>query len=277
MPRLSILMSVYNEEQYLELALRSLLEQTYEDFDIRIVDDASTDRTPKILDAFAQKDARILVVTHEERKGLAQSLNELSQATSSEYLGRMDGDDICHPQRLSQQIAYLEWNRDTGVLGTACSLIDEQGKELGKFIPPQTDREIRQMMPKRNPMVHPSVIIRRTVLESAGGYDQHFKYSQDYELWSRVADYTQFRNLSAVLLSHRLTLKHIAQVSRQRALYSLRARLCWIRRHATGLDDWVRLLRPLFWLLLPSPVASQFQRWNLRGHSGIEVDLPQQN
>ena len=200
-------------------------------------------------------------MTNASKRGLSESLNDVFRRSSSQYVGRMDGDDLCDASRLSKQVLFLDHHREVGVLGTGCYFIDRDGNRIGRSAPPETDVEIRRVMPRCNPLAHPSVVMRREALELSGGYDPRFTYSQDYELWSRMASVTKFANLPEPLVSHRLHLDHVARVSRKRALYSIRARLCWLHRQESSVVDWLGLIRPLPWLILPTFLTTRFQRW----------------
>ena len=115
------------------------------------------------------------------------------------------------------------------------------------------------MMVKHNAIVHPTVILRRQFIEKVGGYNVDYKYSQDYELWSRIASHTKFWNLQEPLIKYRIH----ATRSRQRAWYSFKSRVSWLRHNPSKFTDWLNLIRPLYWLILPFPLA---MRLNMRSH-----------
>lgn len=251
-------MSVHNEEKYLAEAIESILNQTFQAYDFYIIDDGSTDATPEIIKHYCQLDKRILFIQHEKQCHLAHSLNELIQQTDHEYLVRMDGDDISQVERLEKQICYLDKHSDVGVLGTWCTLIDEVGHPIAECKVPETDTQIRQAMNRANAIVHPAVAVRRSVYEAVGGYNKAFRYSQDYELWSRAARVTKFGNLPDFLVYHRLDMMHVSGVSRSRSLFSFRAQMKWLLINRATPINWVYLLRPLVWALLPS-VSSRLE------------------
>lgn len=258
----SVLMSVYNNENFLRDSLESLRNQTFQDFDVWIVNDASTDNTALILDEyhFIFGD-RFHVVTNSVNRYLAASLNEVLKRCQGEFVARMDGDDICFPERFSRQVEFLETNTHIGVLGTSCEYIDEEGNFLGEYCPPEFDQLIRSSGACTNPVVHPSVFIRRRLLSKVGGYNEQFRYSQDYELWSRLIVETRFHNLQEPLLKYRVFQN--SRANRQRALYSIKAKFGWLKSQNKSVHNWLCLLRPLYWVILPHSLAS---KWNHKRH-----------
>ncbi len=208
-PKVTVLMSVYNGEHYLNEAVDSILGQTFTDFEFLIINDASTDRTPEIL--YGYDDPRIRIVTNEENLGLTKSLNKGLALARGEYIARMDADDISLPERLEKQILSLEKNLDIGVLGTSVQYIDESGKRLQIIRWPQRDLLIKWLLCFMNPIAHPSVIIRHELLKDCGSsYDEGVIFAQDYDLWVRLSSRTHFENHEDILLYLRKTRENIS-------------------------------------------------------------------
>jgi glycosyltransferase involved in cell wall biosynthesis len=191
LPRISILMPVRNESSYLPAALSSLARQTLRTWELVVVDDGSSDGTPDILSAAARGDSRIRVIRR-EGGGLVAALNTGLEACRAPLLARMDGDDICHPRRLELQAAYLDTHADTGLV--ACNFRHfprstlKQGmlsyetwqNSLGSHAQIMRDRFVE------SPIVHPSILARRDLIEDAGGY-RDCGWAEDYDLWLRMA------------------------------------------------------------------------------------------
>jgi len=207
-PKVTVLMSVYNGERYLNEAVDSILTQTFRDFEFLIIDDASTDRTPEILRGY--DDQRIRIVTNEENLGLTKSLNKGLALARGEYVARMDADDISVPERLEKQVLFLEKNSDIGVLGTAVQYIDEFGKPSQIIKWPQRDSLIKWQLCFMDPIAHPSVIVRRKLLMDGGGYNEKIIFAQDYDLWVRLSPRTRFENHKDVLVYLRKTKENIS-------------------------------------------------------------------
>ena len=201
-PLVSVLMSVYNGDRYLNEAVESILSQTYEDFEFIIINDGSTDQTKEILSSFSEIDHRIRVF-HQENHGLIFSLNKGLELARGKYVARMDADDISLPRRLEEQINYLRANPDVGVLGTQMEIINENGKKIGKYQVPCSHNLIIWQVLFGRPFAHPSVMFKKSIIEQVGGYSKKYTHAEDLELWSRLVGKTQFRNLSESLCKYR--------------------------------------------------------------------------
>ncbi len=198
-PRITVLMPVHNGEPYLEASVRSILHQTYSDFEFLVIDDGSTDGTSRILRAY--RDPRLRIVENGRNLGVVETLNRGLSISRGEYIARMDCDDESLPERLERQVSFLDAHPEIGVLGTAGELIDEVGKSLGVFRYPLDHEVICFSMHFFNPLAHPSVMIRRNVVLDAGGYLSREAccwgglIPEDYELWWRLSAVTRLANL----------------------------------------------------------------------------------
>jgi hypothetical protein len=202
-PRVSVVISVHNGERYLRQSIDSVIAQTFGNFELLIVDDGSTDGTPAILAAY--DDPRIVLMSNGENKGLAASLNMAFEACRGEFIARLDADDAALPERLERQVAYLDAHPETGIVGSACLLMDGDGREAGLVLSPPTDLEIRWRSLAGNPFQHPAVMVRREVLDRYGlRYDPAYRTAQDYELWIRLLGHTQGANLEQPLVRRRV-------------------------------------------------------------------------
>lgn len=216
-PPLSVAMSVYNGERFLESAIDSVLAQDFADFEFLIVDDGSSDATPDILRAYAARDPRVRPLVRENR-GLVASLNQLLGLARAPLVARMDADDLAMPERFSSQIAYLAQHPEVGVLGSWTTDIDEHGEpcSAGQHDQPVTHEQFVHNVAHGGPLLaHPAVMYRRDVVLSVGGYHRAFRHCEDFDLWLRLADRTRIANLPQRLLRYR----HYAdQVSQRHAL-----------------------------------------------------------
>lgn len=212
MPKISVVMSVYNGEKFLKESVSSILNQTYRDFEFIIIDDGSTDSSLEILRDFKKEDSRIKLVSR-ENKGLTRSLNEGIKLAQGEYIARMDSDDISMPERFEKQIAFLEKNKDIALCGTWAINIDENGNEIGKYKTPIMSKEIKKTILFHNPFIHPSVMIRKEIINNIGVYNEKIKYAQDYEYWLRVIKKNKVANLDDFLLKYRIGKKSMTRRS----------------------------------------------------------------
>jgi glycosyltransferase involved in cell wall biosynthesis len=219
-PLVSIVMSVYNGSPYLRDSVESVLCQTLADFEFFIVDDGSTDDTWQILTQYT--DPRIRLRRNDTRIGLTRALNALLPECCGTYIARMDADDISHPSRLAHQVQFLEQHPSVVVVGTAYVHLDFLRSRTLEIVPPLDNAAIRRALVTSNPLCHSSVMMRRDALLRVGYYDESFRYSQDYELWSRLAQIGELHNLEKVLLTRRY---HARSVSNQWATEIKRLRL----------------------------------------------------
>jgi glycosyltransferase involved in cell wall biosynthesis len=203
-PRISVAMSVYNSEQYLALAIESVLAQTFADFEFLILNDGSVDGSRAIIDHYAERDLRIRAI-HRENKGLVISLNELLAEARAPLIARMDGDDICLPERFEKQVAFMDANPDHGVVGTWTADIDEDGNPylMRGADHPTTYEDFLDVIGKRSLLCHPSAMMRRDIVLSVGGYHAAFKHCEDFDLWLRLASVTKLSSIPERLLKYR--------------------------------------------------------------------------
>jgi len=184
-PKISIVMAAYNEELDIGRALESILTQTFTDWELIVIDDASTDATADVIRCYAVKDSRINLVCNETNLELSASLNIGIGLAQADLIARADADDINLPERLSKQYEYLQAHHEIDVLGTAAYLLDETGRRVNSFSYPLTHAELKRLPFLKNQFHHPSVMIRRRFFDTAGLYDTHYARGQDKELWLR--------------------------------------------------------------------------------------------
>lgn len=207
-------MSVRNGQRYLRAAVDSILAQTLADLEFIIVDDASTDESGRILREYASCDRRVVVLTNHAGLGLTRSLNLALARATGDYLARMDADDISLPCRFERQVAYLNSHPDVGVVGSFYTEIDADDAVL---IPvyrfPVEPILVAWRMAFENPLPHPPILARRSVITAVGGYDERWETSQDYDLFTRMAAVTKLANCPEVLFLWR---RHRDSVSTSR-------------------------------------------------------------
>lgn len=193
-------MSVYNGEEFLDKAIISILNQSYKDFEFLIIDDGSTDTTSEIINRFKQKDERIRLFRNDINKGLIYSLNTGLQLINSDYIVRMDCDDISLPGRLEKQIRFMDSNPSIGVSGSSLLNINKSGTKR-KWIPPSSHEDIKCLLLFNSSLFHPTVIIRRNALNNLNfKYDANYLYAEDYKLWTTLSQHVRLHNLKNVLL-----------------------------------------------------------------------------
>lgn len=207
-PRITVLMPVYNCELYIKESIDSILNQTFSDFEFIIIDDASTDETLSIIRSY--DDNRIKLIKKPLNTGYTNSLNHGLSIAKGEYIARMDGDDISLPERFAKQVAFLDTNPETVLIGTFFKII---GRDKIITVPEYHDA-IKLAMLKDCCIAHPTVIIRKSCLDKFSLiYDEKKEPAEDYDLWTRLLAVGKLHNLQEVLLHYRV---HSSQVSHKR-------------------------------------------------------------
>ena len=208
-PDISVIMSVYNGEAYLEEAVNSVLNQTFQNWELIVINDCSTDCTAQILQRYAESDSRVKVYTNEVNLRLPSSLNKALALAKGKYIARMDADDICLPQRLEKQFAFMEANPQVDL--SSCRFMTlKNGKISSGGCGGKTDSEsIKALLLVTNPVLHPGIIAKSSVIRTLG-YDKTFTCTEDMELWTRfVMGGYSIRILSEYLMVYRLHDKQI--------------------------------------------------------------------
>jgi glycosyltransferase involved in cell wall biosynthesis len=201
-PRVSVLLPVYNAEQFVEQAVNSILGQTFKNFELIVIDDGSTDRSAAILESLARVDSRIAFY-RQPNAGLIASLNRACSLGRGTYVARMDADDISLPTRFEKQVAYLDSHKDIGVAGTWIQDIDARGQPGPVWPLPSNPATIVWFLMFGNCMAHPSIMMRSEIMKSLG-YRTEAAHIEDYDLWVRAAAATRLANIPEVLLRHRV-------------------------------------------------------------------------
>jgi GT2 family glycosyltransferase len=201
-PQVSVILPVYNGEAYLRAAVASIVEQSFRDFELLAIDGGSTDGSLRTLGEFAAGDERIRVVKQSGR-GLVQALNEGVALARGEFLARMDADDVALPNRFEEQVAFLRGHPDVAVVGSAMTLINGDGRPIREMSYPQQPAEIAEALKAGSALAHPSVMMRRAIVQDMGGYREILGFAEDYDLWLRMAERTSLANLPARLMFYR--------------------------------------------------------------------------
>ena len=203
-------------------AIRSILDQTFGDFELIFIDDASTDDSVAIADSFG--DPRVVVLSNEEQLGITGTLNRGIAAARGALIARMDADDVAQPERFARQQEHLLGRPGPAIVGSNVVLIDRDGVEIGTERHPSSARDIRRTILVHNPFAHGTVMLTRSLLERHGVYDRSFLHNEDYDLWLRLAAAgSDMANLDAFLLRRRIHDRNIT-VARQREMVGYRCR-----------------------------------------------------
>lgn len=254
-PLVSVLIPAYNAEGRVSEAILSVLQQSFEDYEVIVLDDASDDNTYDVVSSF--DDRRVTVVQNEENLGISRSRNKLISYASGDYVAWLDSDDRMVEDRLERQVAFFYDHAEHALVGGAIRIIDEDGEPIGKRTYPTTHEDIHDALLRYNPFAQPAVMTRRVVLEDADGFREDIDIGEDYDLMLRVAADHRVANLDAVLTEYRVfdeqtTTANMKQTMQNTVSIQQRA----INEYGYE-DDWVSWLHRIGLtgaLILPRPV-----------------------
>lgn len=201
MPDVTVLLPVHNGARFIAAAIESVLRQTFADFELLIVDDASTDETAAEVRRFA--DPRIRTVTHDRNHGLSRALNSGLTAARGAYIARLDHDDVAHRRRLEVQSGFLDRHPSVALVGSRARLIDESARIKGTVERPVSVRGIRWLAMLENPFIHSATMFRRDVAVALNGYREDVPFAEDFDLWGRIMAVHEVQNLDDTLIDYR--------------------------------------------------------------------------
>jgi len=185
-PKVSVIMPVYNTAKYLRESIGSILTQTFCDFELVIVDDASTDNSYEIIEDYAAKDKRIRPYKNTVNTGIAMTCNKAVGLSRGEYIARMDSDDIALRHRLEFQWNFIRANKHLSLIGGWARIIDEQGREMGRFKRPCGWKKINTIVRYTNPVIHPTALFIKSHFQRIGSYRDIPSGVEDYDLILRM-------------------------------------------------------------------------------------------
>jgi glycosyltransferase involved in cell wall biosynthesis len=209
MPKVTVILPVYNSAQYLSEAIDSILNQTFSDFELFIYNDGSVDESDEIIRSY--RDSRIFYEKMDSHAGYVVLLNKGLDSASGKYIARMDADDISLPTRFEEQVAFMEDNPSVGICG---SWFENFGTITGIAKTPIYEEDVQLSLFYGTPVGHPTIMMRRSMLQDYNlRYENEYLYAEDYELFERASTHFAILNIPKVLLQYR---KHPTQVTSQK-------------------------------------------------------------
>lgn len=263
MPRVTVLIPVFNGQSDLPETLDSVLQQTYSDWEIVAIDDGSTDSSYEILTEYGERDRRIHAFA-QGNAGITNALNAGIPHVQGEYVARLDCGDLCTPERFETQVTYLDKHLDVVAVGSYAGRFTSQGWPVDVYRPPvkHDDIDQRHIQGAGGGLAHVTAMIRSKILRKVGGYDSDFKYAQDTDLWLRLAEAGRLANIPHVLTHYCVTTRSISSEHRaeQIAFSQEAVRRARERRGLAPLGE-----MPPPWI--PSSATDLFAKW---GRSAFE-------
>ncbi len=201
-PKITVIMTAYNSSKHIGEAILSILDQTFKELELIVINDCSTDNTPEIVKQYAEEDSRVILLNNLTNLKPALSRNRALEIAKGEYIAILDSDDVALPNRFREQYDFLEKHPDVALVGCAAEIIDDDGKILGRKFYPEDFNEIKFMLLLRNPFVHSGILGRkRAMLEF--GYSHDHLHSEDYKLYSDLIKKYKITNLGNILVRYR--------------------------------------------------------------------------
>lgn len=228
MPKVSVLMPVYNAAPYLRQSIESILAQDFDDFEFIIINDGSKDKSLEIIKSY--NDSRIRLYSNESNLGVIGALNLGLNLSNSEYIIRMDADDISKKERFGIQVKFMDSHPLVVAAGCSAEVIDSHGKSLKRIWKyPETNDDIRAHLFFHSGIIHPTAILRNHIFkEHKLSFDKNYLHAEDYHLWWQLSNYGELRNISQPLLKYRrhsnqITMKYKFQQENISALIVIRS------------------------------------------------------
>lgn len=246
-PKLSVLMPFRNCEKFLDESIRSILNQSFTDFELILINDASTDSS----DAVAKKyldDRRLVYICNTTNLGIAKNLNHGLRLARADIVARMDGDDVSAQDRFQKQFDFLCSNTHISFVGSFAKIIDENSQQIDVRTKPTDEKFISENIILYNPLIHPSVMFRKSAVLSLGGYSDEFGKNEDQNLWINAV-YSNFliSNIPEFLINYRYHSLSTSHDSTRNAVNTFRLRVSSLKRYEVKVSPlvWVNILGQL--------------------------------
>lgn len=260
MPKISVVMGVYNGAKWIETAIESVLNQTFTDFELIICDDGSTDNSIDIVQNFVAKDNRVKLLKNTKNLGLAPTLNKCLEAANGEYIARMDDDDVSHPNRFEIQVEFLDSHPEYAIVGTSRNMFDNSstwGKEVVDGERTKLDIYLGRCF------VHPSVMMRRKALNDVNGYTTSFETerTEDFDLWCKLYEkgYKGY-NLKDILLDYYESRDSYRKRKYKYRVFEYRLKKKWRKRLGIPIKYCFFAYRPLIIGLIPTKLHIKYHK-----------------
>lgn len=201
MDLITFLITTYNSERWIEECLNSVLNQTYKNLQVLIIDDGSSDST---INRIKQMDDERIELFCKEHSGISKSLNFVVSKIKGEYVARIDSDDVCDEERITKQMRFLSENVEYGIVGTNFILIDENGIQIDKIRNPESNNDIVDQLPRRCCVWNGSILVKKEILKKLNGYNEMLTTGEDWDFFLRAIGLTKFYNIQEFLSTKRI-------------------------------------------------------------------------
>ena len=221
-PKVSVIMPAFNREKFIAESIRSVLNQSFKDFELIVIDDGSTDKTLSVANEFSS-DPRVKIFKNDSNLGIAKTRNKAVKFALGDYIAPLDSDDIwLDREKLRKQVEFLDENPDYAMLGGDIMHIDLNSTPVKKVLFPIYDSLIRNIILQFNPFAQSTLLIRKSAIEKFGGYSTEYAICDDYDLWLKIGTKFKFTNIPQVLCGYRIHGNNITQTRRLTAAREIR-------------------------------------------------------
>jgi glycosyltransferase involved in cell wall biosynthesis len=210
---ISIILPTYNGGDCIGRAIKSVQDQSFQDWELLVIIDGSTDTTFERVSKIAQNDSRIVIVNNEQNKGIQKTLNDGIKKSLGKYIARIDDDDVWIDRyKIEKQYSFLEKHKDHVLVGTGMVLMNQQRKDSGQYLFPASDYEIRKKILGQNCFAHSAVMYDKQVVVELGGYseDKKLEHIEDHELWLRMGTFGKFANINDYAIAYQVSPQSIS-------------------------------------------------------------------
>lgn len=236
-PIVSVIMAAYNAEKHISASIESIINQTFNNFELLVINDGSTDNTQSIVKEYCKKDSRIILLNNDKNLFVIKSRNKGIEKAKGKYIAILDSDDLALPNRLEYQVKYLENNPDIFLIGSSAYIIEENDKVENSFIAPTGYEKLKNNINKNNLIYHSTVMFRNENVF----YREKMIYCEDYDLILRLfSERKKIDNLSDILISYRQTSNSLSKTKNRLVqwLFINKARFFYNERLSTGKDSY---------------------------------------
>lgn len=262
-PLVSIIMGVYNEEKTLDRCIKSIFDQTYNNWEFIICDDCSTDGTVDILEKYQKKDSRIKVLKNEKNMRLAKTLNRCLEESKGKYVARMDADDESNPDRIEKQVEYLENHEDIDCVGCNMMIFDESG-DIG--VRTSIENPVKDDMLYKTPFYHPTIMMRKTAYDGLNGYrvSKETMRAEDLDLWFRFfkENYKGY-NIQEVLYRYHESRNDYKKRTLKAAYRTSAVYLRGYKMLGFSMTKYIYAVKPVISALLPNSIMEKYHKSKL--------------
>lgn len=202
-PLVSIIIPAFNAEEYLGESILSIIQQSYQDWELIIINDGSVDNTAAIIEDFAQKDNRIIALENETNKGLVFTRNKGLKKAKGELIANLDSDDIAFPNRIAIQVEFFKKHPNYVLIGSGCELIDDKGNKIGEEKRVVENEKLESLLVFSNYFINSSVMFRSSTLNEVS-YDENIHLAEDYNFFVKLSTYGKIGNINQPLIRYRV-------------------------------------------------------------------------